>query len=146
MIHELELIDKICALDKGGTILCEKLIPLSSPIFRHHFPHCPVVPGVLLVEAMAQAGGMLIMKTLNMEKMALMVLVRRAKFSHFIKPGETMTISAKVRSLQESAAVVDAEVKVSNEKRSCAQIVFSVIDFPSIETKYMLEKRSSSHT
>ena len=74
-----ELIDRIARLDLGErTISVEAQVPLTSTIFEGHFPGVPLMPGVLLIEAMAQTSGWLLIATMGFERMPFLAAVKAA--------------------------------------------------------------------
>src|ERR1700741_4225264 len=91
------LIDRITDLDVGKrTIAVQAQVPLTSTIFEGHFPGYPIMPGVLLIESMAQACGHLILATLKYEVMPFLIEVRGAKMRSFVQPGAALKISARI--------------------------------------------------
>ncbi len=93
------LIDKITACEPGKSITAVKNVSINEPFFQGHFPGKPVMPGVLIIEAMAQAGGVLSHVTLgNVEPKPLFVLagVNNARFRRFVSAGDQLVIDINV--------------------------------------------------
>ncbi|CAM4419324.1 3-hydroxyacyl-ACP dehydratase FabZ family protein [Pseudoalteromonas ostreae] len=91
-----QLIDRIVEHNGLDTIICESEVPDRAPIFEGHFPGNPIVPGVILIEMMAQAGGYIHMLSKDFEEMAYLATVRSAKFRNFVTPNQVLTIKSKI--------------------------------------------------
>ena len=92
-----QLIDRIVALDlEARTIIVEAQVPPAHTIFEGHFPGFPIMPGVLLTEAMAQSSGWLLLGVTKFERMPFLAMVKEAKMRGFVSPGQLLTIEAKV--------------------------------------------------
>src|SRR6201999_1625638 len=96
-IEYFQLIDRIVDLDvSGGTIRTEAAVPQESTIFEGHFPGHPLMPGVLLIEAMAQASGWLVLAATKFQRMAFLAAVKEAKLRSFVVPGQLLSVTVKV--------------------------------------------------
>src|ERR1700747_728224 len=94
-IEYFQLIDRIVDLDVAAqTIAVEARVPTSSTIFEGHFPGFPLMPGVLLIEAMAQTSGWLVGAVNRFERMAFLAAVKDAKFRMFVTPGHKLSVKA----------------------------------------------------
>ena len=90
------LIDRVLNLDLAArTINCEAAVPTESTIFEGHFPGFPLMPGVLLIETMAQTSGWLLVAINKFERMPFLASVREAKLRTFVRPGQKLTVEAK---------------------------------------------------
>ena len=135
-IEYFHLIDRIVYLNLADRkISSEAKVPEKSTIFEGHFPGMPLMPGVLLIEAMAQTGGWLVVALNRFERMALLAAVKEAKLRTFVKPGQMLSIEAHLEHEGSGYAVVAA--KIRNERREVceASITFRVLDFPNAEMK-----------
>lgn len=93
------LVDKIIDLKEGESCVAVKNITFNEPQFQGHFPQFPIMPGVLIVEAMAQASGCLVVKTLGKKaegKIVFFMSIEDAKFRKPVVPGDTMHIYVDV--------------------------------------------------
>ena len=91
------LIDRIVDLNLDEKkITVEAQVPAKHTIFEGHFPGFPIMPGVLLTEAMAQSSGWLILGVLKFQRMPFLAIVKEAKMRGFVSPGELLTIEAKL--------------------------------------------------
>ena len=87
-IEYFQLIDRIVGLDTSAwTIDVEAVVPLESTIFEGHFPGQPLMPGVLLIELMAQTAGWLVIALNRFERMPFLAAVKEAKLRTFVLPG-----------------------------------------------------------
>lgn len=92
------LVDRVVELEIGKTIHAIKNITFNEPQFTGHFPDKPVMPGVLIVEAMAQASAILVSKSMDSrdDKDVFFMSIEKAKFRKIVEPGDTMHIYAKI--------------------------------------------------
>lgn len=133
-LEYFKLIDRITAIDLAeGTIAVEADVPLTSTIFEGHFPGRPLMPGVLLIEAMAQTSGWLLIGVMKFERMPFLAAVKDAKMRNFVPPGEKLTITAKLIHDGSGFAMTSAEIKVGGKKTCSATLTFSHVPFPNDE-------------
>src|SRR3954454_10657557 len=115
-LEYFQLIDRIIDLNLAEkTISSEAKVPQQNTIFEGHFPGYPIMPGVLLTEAMAQSSGWLLLGLMKFERMPFLAMVKEAKMRGFVNPGELLTISAKVEHEGSGFAVTSAKVHVGTE-------------------------------
>ena len=125
------LIDRIVSLDfDGKTIIVEAQVPAQHTIFEGHFPGFPIMPGVLLTEAMAQSSGWLLMGVMKFERMPFLAMVKEAKMRGFVSPGQLLTIEAKIEHEGSGFAVTSAKARVGKELKCSADLTFRLIPFP----------------
>jgi 3-hydroxyacyl-[acyl-carrier-protein] dehydratase len=125
------LIDRIVDLNVGAkTITVEAQVPEKHTIFEGHFPGYPIMPGVLLTEAMAQSSGWLLLGITRFERMPFLAMVKEAKMRGFVNPGDLLTIEAKVEHEGSGFAVTSAKVRVGKELKCSADLTFRQIPFP----------------
>ena len=94
-LEYFRLIDRILEFDPAGrTIRAEAIVPTQSTIFEGHFPGYPLMPGVLLIEAMAQTAGWLIIGATKFTRMPFFAAVKEAKLRAFVTPGQSLALSA----------------------------------------------------
>jgi 3-hydroxyacyl-[acyl-carrier-protein] dehydratase len=130
-LEYFQLIDRIIDLDLGNkTIAVEAQVPQNNTIFEGHFPGYPIMPGVLLIESMAQTSGWLLLALMKFERMPFLAAVKEAKMRGFVSPGELLRIEANIVHEGSGYAITKAKVKVGGKLRSDATITFSQIPFP----------------
>jgi len=133
-IDYFQLIDRIVELDTAArTIRTEANVPQTSTIFEGHFPGYPILPGVLLIEAMAQTAGWLVIAMTRFERMPFLAAVKEAKLRRFVPPGQQLSLSAAVVHEGSGYAVTEAKGMADGELVCDAQITFRVVDFPGPE-------------
>jgi 3-hydroxyacyl-[acyl-carrier-protein] dehydratase len=135
-IEYFKLIDRILDLKVDEkTIVVEATVPLQSTIFEGHFPGHPIMPGVLLIESMAQTCGWLLLALMKFERMPFLAAVKEAKMRGFVTPGEVLTVEASVIHEGSGYAMTEARVKVAGKLRSNASLTFSHVPFPNPELR-----------
>lgn len=138
-IEYFQLISKIEAVDTdAGTLRAIGNIPEHSTIFEGHFPGYPIMPGVLLIESMAQASGHLILKSNNYTIMPFLLTVESAKMRSFVVPGTTIVLDAKLIHTGSGYAVTQATVSQDGKKVAEAELKFRTMPFPSDAMKSVM--------
>ena len=121
------LVDKVVAIDyEKRTIVATKNVSINEPFFQGHFPSQPIMPGVLIIEAMAQAGGVLTQLTLGRDaqsKLFYMVKVDKARFSKQVVPGDVLEMHVEIKRVIRNMAVYDCVAKVDGEIVACAEVL-----------------------
>lgn len=139
-LEYFQLIDRIVALDPGSrSITVEARVPQQSTIFEGHFPGYPLMPGVLLIEAMAQTSGWLLISLLNFERMPFLAAVKEAKMRTFVTPGETLTIEAVIAHEGSGFAMTDAKISVGGKLACNATLTFRHVPFPNPDLRGHME-------
>lgn len=135
-LEYFQLIDRIVDLNLGAkTITVEAQVPEHNTIFEGHFPGYPIMPGVLLIELMAQTSGWLLTALLKFERMPFLAAVKEAKMRGFVAPGELLTIDASMVYEGSGYAITDAKIKVGGKLRSNSTLTFSHVPFPNKELR-----------
>jgi len=139
-LEYFHLIDRIADLDVGArTIAVAAQVPQHSTIFEGHFPGYPLMPGVLLIEAMAQTSGWLLIALQKFERMPFLAAVKEAKMRGFVSPGELLDIDASIVHEGSGFAVTAAKVRVNGETRCNATLTFRHVPFPNPELRGHME-------
>ena len=135
------LIDRITRWEVGSQAEALKNVALSEDFFADHFPRRPVMPGVLIIEGMAQLAGLLLEAGLR-EKFgknakAVITILERAKFRDLVKPGDTLTYTARQISLNDTAG--KGAVAATRDERliTAKEMVFSFreVDDPQLDER-----------
>ena len=130
-LEYFQLIDRILDLNTvEKTITVEAQVPQQNTIFEGHFPGYPIMPGVLLIESMAQTSGWLLLAITKFERMPFLAAIKEAKMRGFVSPGELLTIDANILHEGSGYAIAQAKVRVGGKLRCNATITFSHIPFP----------------
>jgi len=135
------LIDRIVELNLDeATIRSEAIVPTASTIFEGHFPGYPLMPGVLLIETMAQTSGWLLIALRKFTRMPFFAAVKEAKLRTFVKPGEALAVSAKVLHDGSGFARTAAEIRRDGKLVCNAELTFRLVEFPSPDFRVSMEK------
>lgn len=128
------LVDRITDIQKGKSIIGYKNISISEPAFMGHFPGHPIYPGVLILEGMAQAGGVLALKSndLTKEEMEKKVIyfmsIDGAKFRTPVKPGDKLEYRIEIKKLRGNLIVLDGKAYVDDTLVSEAELKAMIVD------------------
>jgi 3-hydroxyacyl-[acyl-carrier-protein] dehydratase len=130
-LEYFKLIDRITDLNIGErTIAVEAQVPQQNTIFEGHFPGYPIMPGVLLIEAMAQTSGWLLIALNKFERMPFLAAVKEAKMRSFVSPGDLLQVEASIVHEGSGYAMTSAKIRVGGELRCNATITFGIVPFP----------------
>jgi len=128
------LVDKVINMTIGEEIVAYKNISISEPVFQGHFPDHPIYPGVMILEGMAQAGGILALKSAGLsdeelqKKVIYFMSIDGAKFRSPVKPGDKLEYRIKVLKLRKNLIVLDGKAYVEDTLVSEAQLKAMVVD------------------
>lgn len=143
------LVDRINNLEVGQSIQTTKCWTLTDDIFNDHFPGFPIVPGVLIIESVAQSLGMLIEKSyekLHGDKSkpvwAILSIVHKAKFKNFTIPGDQMVIEGELKSIDGMTASASAIAKVNGEIRAQVELSFALFPSEKLPDPVLTQQRS----
>ena len=121
------LVDRIVELDlEGDRIVGLKNVTINEPFFQGHFPFEPIMPGVLIIEALAQTGGILMYEK-NYTQIKVLASIKHAKFRRIVRPGDVLTLEVTAQHLSAHGGKVKGEARVNNEKAAEAEIVFGLL-------------------
>lgn len=125
------LVDRVLELEKGARIHALKNVTVNEPFFPGHFPGQPVMPGVLIVEALAQAGGILALRTTGEcieGKLMLFRSIDRAKFRKPVTPGDQLHLHVRVAKQRQGFWSFTGEARVGGEVVTEAELSAAILD------------------
>jgi 3-hydroxyacyl-[acyl-carrier-protein] dehydratase len=122
------LVDRIAELVPLKQIVAEKYIDPSEDYLRDHFPGFPIVPGVLMVEMMAQTAGKCLMAGIEASRWPVLLQVIRGNFRKIVHPGVTLRMHARITSVTAATAAADAFVERDGERVADASLLFGYVD------------------
>ncbi|MCC5789119.1 MAG: bifunctional UDP-3-O-[3-hydroxymyristoyl] N-acetylglucosamine deacetylase/3-hydroxyacyl-ACP dehydratase [Opitutales bacterium] len=124
------MIDRVVDFPDDESLVAIKNVTINEPYFTGHFPGRPVMPGVLQVEAMAQASGLLMLRKLdNVAKLAYFMSADKVKFRKAVEPGDQLVIEVKLlKSRGNKIGQASAKAKVDGEVVSSAELMFIIAE------------------
>ena len=140
-IEYFQLVDRITELNlTEKTIRAEAVVPATSTIFEGHFPGYPLMPGVLLIETMAQTSGWLVIAATRFERMPFLASVKTAKLRTFVTPAQTLSVSAKILHEGSGYVVTEAEIAMAGKAICDAELTLRLMPFPNPDLRASMEK------
>ncbi|HLE86599.1 MAG TPA: 3-hydroxyacyl-ACP dehydratase FabZ [Candidatus Brocadiaceae bacterium] len=126
-------IDRVVELEEGKKIVCVKNVSGNEPVFVGHFPDFAIMPGVLIIEAMAQASIILFRKSLPTQQndkntVFLLASINNARFTKPVFPGDQLFIEIIVEKIVSKGAIVQATVKVEEKTVAKASLTFGIAE------------------
>ncbi len=121
------LVDRILEMEAGKRIVGIKNVTVNEPFFQGHFPEKPVMPGVLIIEAMAQVGAAGILSLPEYQgKIALFAGIDKARFRRQVVPGDQLRIEVRVTKLRGAVGKSEAKAFVGEELAAEAELMFAI--------------------
>ena len=131
LLEYFQMIDAVEELDaSAGRIVARANVPLESPVFEGHFPGSPLVPGVLLIETMAQASGFMLLPRLDFDRMPFLANVGTAKLRTFVGPGDILRVVAELEHDGSGFAATKASIFRGDKKVCDSKLMFRAMPFP----------------
>ena len=125
--YPMLLIDRVEELMEGQRIVAKKNVTINEPFFQGHFPHEPVMPGVLIVEAMAQAGAVALLSLPQFKgKTAYFGGIDKAKFRKKVTPGDTLILEVEILKIKANAGLGKGIACVDGKKVAEAELTFMI--------------------
>ena len=128
------LVDRVTELTKGDAIDAYKNVSISEPVFQGHFPGHPIYPGVMILEGMAQAGGILAFKSMDLTaedaatKVVYFMSIDKAKFRSPVKPGDKLEYKISVIKNKGAIWMLKGEAYVDGKLTSEAELKAMIVD------------------
>lgn len=125
------LVDRVTELVPGKSVIAIKNVSINEPFFQGHFPGEPVMPGVLLLEAMAQAGAMMMLNAPELRgTISFLTTIEKAKFRRPVRPGDQLILNAEMYKLRGRMGKVKAHADVDGEVVAEAELGFMLARAP----------------
>lgn len=124
------LIDRVIDMTPRQRIVAIKNVTINEPFFAGHFPNQPIMPGVLIIEAIAQAGGALLLTEIEDRGDMLMVFtgIERARFRRPVVPGDVLRIEVEVKAWRKRAVRMAGKAFVGDKKAAEATVTCQLVD------------------
>ena len=119
-------LDRIESIEPGVQAVGVRAVALGDDVFTDHFPGNPILPGVYLIEGLAQTAGVLLWETSKHTRIAVMVSVDRARFIAFARPGDLVRLAVEIVSYDDGAARVRGTASVGDRDVVVAGLTFSL--------------------
>jgi 3-hydroxyacyl-[acyl-carrier-protein] dehydratase len=129
------LVDRVIELNKGESLVAYKNVSISEPVFEGHFPGHPIYPGVMILEGMAQAGGILAFKSMDdlseeevANKVVYFMSIDKAKFRSPVRPGDQLQYKISVIKNKGAIWMLKGEAYVDGKLTSEAELKAMIVD------------------
>ncbi|MEE9325945.1 MAG: 3-hydroxyacyl-ACP dehydratase FabZ [Cocleimonas sp.] len=130
--YPFALVDRVTQLEAGKSITAIKNVTINEPFFNGHFPHNPIMPGVLIVEAMAQVTGLLGFRTMGEEpqndKLYVLAGMDKVKFKKQVIPGDQLVMHAEISRQKGRMWIFKTEALVDGKLAATAEIKCAIVD------------------
>jgi 3-hydroxyacyl-[acyl-carrier-protein] dehydratase len=121
------MVDRVRNLEPGKRIVASKRMDPDEELFQDHFPGFPVVPGVLLTEMMAQAGGKCLFAGFPERGFPMLIRIKNASFRSWVRPGQEIQLEVEVKADSSSYATVAGQGQVDGKSVCSAELVYSFV-------------------
>lgn len=122
------LVDRVTELVPGEKAVGYKNVTINEPFFQGHFPGEPVMPGVLIVEALAQVGALAVLSLeQHRNKLALFAGIDRFRFKQMVRPGDRLELSLVLTAMRSSMGKGDAEARVDGKVVASGELWFALV-------------------
>jgi 3-hydroxyacyl-[acyl-carrier-protein] dehydratase len=138
------LIDRVVEFERGKRLVAIKNVTFNEPFFQGHFPGYPIMPGVLVIEAMAQAGAIIMMNEIpdREKKLAVFTGIEKAKFRRPVTPGDQLRIEVDVLAFKSRMGRMEAKALVEGKLACQATLTCQIVprQAPAAETASSAEE------
>ncbi len=125
--HPFLLVDRVLACETGKSLTALKNVTINEPFFSGHFPNHPVMPGVLLIEALAQSAGLLVMLSMehdpNQRALFYLVKVDKARFNQIVIPGDQLILHVEQKRSLRGMGLFWCQAKVNDKVVAQAELL-----------------------
>lgn len=123
------LVDKVLEMEVGKRAIGVKNVTFNEPFFQGHFPGQPIMPGVLIVEALAQVGAVALLSSEEYKgKLALFAGIDQVRFKHQVVPGDVLTLDVEIISVRRGIGKGKVLATVDGKVACKGEIMFAVVD------------------
>ncbi len=121
-------IDKFVEFESGKRAVSLKNVTLAEEHLHDHFPGFPIMPECLMIEAMAQTAGILVGEAKKFQEKVVLAKIRKCVFFHYVKPGDTIILEAKIDTITSEAASTSGKITRDDKLIAEVDLMFSHID------------------
>lgn len=121
------LVDRVLELEEGKRVVGLKNVTINEPFFQGHYPQTPVMPGVLIVEAMAQVGGLAVGGASTEDLLPLLAAIEKVRFRKVVKPGDQLIITATVLKARSGIFKIGAVAEVAQKVVADGELTFTLV-------------------
>ncbi len=123
------LVDKVISINlEENTIIAQKNVTFNEDFFQGHFPNAPIMPGVLLIEALAQTGGILVHQKGFTDKSAVILSVANAKFRNPVKPGDVLMLHVEALHVTGKGGRIRGRAMIDDKVALETELAFALRD------------------
>jgi UDP-3-O-[3-hydroxymyristoyl] N-acetylglucosamine deacetylase/3-hydroxyacyl-[acyl-carrier-protein] dehydratase len=124
------LIDRVLDMDPDKNVVAIKNVTINEPFFQGHFPDHPIMPGVMILEAMAQAGGILLLNAIEnpKTKVVYFMSIDNAKFRKPVVPGDQLRFELEMHALRRNTCKMSGETYVDDQLVASADFMAMIMD------------------
>ncbi len=143
-LEYFQMIDRIETFDADArAVTAIARVPMESTVFEGHFPGHPLMPGVLLIETMAQASGFLLLGLNDFSRMPFFAGVKKGKLRDFVTPGTPLTVNASLVHDGSGFAVTEASINVDGKPTCDAELTFRLVPFSEPKFESAIRSRAT---
>lgn len=121
------LVDRVLEREEGKKVVALKNVTINEPFFQGHYPTTPVMPGVMIVEAMAQVGGLAAGGSPDADVLPLLAAIQKVRFRQVVKPGDQLIITATVVSRRSGLVKISAQAEVTEKIVAHGELTFTLV-------------------
>jgi beta-hydroxyacyl-ACP dehydratase FabZ len=124
------LVDRVLEMEPGRRIVAIKNVTINEPFFPGHFPGAPVMPGVLIIEALAQAGAVLLLHDMpdREKRLVFFTGIDEARFRRTVVPGDQLRLTMEVLKLRSRTCKMRGRAEVDGQLAAEAEILSAMVD------------------